>query len=130
MPLITTRRHPETLQSQHRAHPLFDAPVVLFDAVVQVSVPRDFLHGATEGHQPVGVMLSSRPFADPKVSEVVVNMDRLEEEVAPHAQGVDVALAAFGVGKGSAKMPEEEVHAYPQPFAAPPMLEALVCAGS
>src|SRR5450432_2727802 len=48
-------------------------------------------------------------FADPKVSEVVVNMDRLEEEVAPHAQGVDVASAAFGVGKGSAKMPEEEV---------------------
>ena len=36
-------------------------------------------------------------FADPKISEVVVNMDRLEEEVAPHAQGVDVALAAFGV---------------------------------
>src|SRR6204780_3565889 len=48
-------------------------------------------------------------FADPKVSEVVVNMDRLEEEVAPHAQGVDVGLAAFGVGKGSAKMPEGEV---------------------
>jgi len=59
-------------------------------------------------------------FADPKVSEVVVNMDRLEEEVAAHAQGVDVALAAFGVGKGSAKMPEEEVRkieiAYPQAF--------------
>ena len=48
-------------------------------------------------------------FAAPKVSEVVVNMDRLEEEVASHAHGVDVALAAFGVGKGSAKMPEEEV---------------------
>ena len=48
-------------------------------------------------------------FAAPKVSEVVVNMDRLEEEFAPHAQAVDVALAAFGVGKGSAKMPEEEV---------------------
>src|ERR1700722_16816758 len=48
-------------------------------------------------------------FADPKVYEVVVNMDRLEDEVAPHAQEVDVALAAFGVGKGSAKMPEEEV---------------------
>jgi uncharacterized protein YbjT (DUF2867 family) len=48
-------------------------------------------------------------FADPKVSVVVVDMDRLEEEVAPHAQGVDVALAAFGVGKGSAKMPEAEV---------------------
>jgi hypothetical protein len=51
---------------------------------------------------------------------MVVNMDRLEEEVAPHAQGVDVALAAFGVGKGSAKMPEEEVRkieiAYPQAF--------------
>jgi hypothetical protein len=44
-------------------------------------------------------------FAAPKVSEVVVNMDRLEEEVAPYAQGVDVALAAFGVGKGSAKIP-------------------------
>jgi uncharacterized protein YbjT (DUF2867 family) len=58
--------------------------------------------------------------AAPKVSGVVVNMDRLEEEIAPHAQGVDVALAAFGVGKGSAKMPEEEVRkievAYPQAF--------------
>lgn len=48
-------------------------------------------------------------FADPKVAEVAVNMDRLEQEVAPHAQGVDIALAAFGVGKGSAKMPEDEV---------------------
>ena len=59
-------------------------------------------------------------FGDPKVSAVVVNMDRLEEEIAPHAQGVDVALAAFGVGKGSGKMPEEEVRkveiAYPQAF--------------
>lgn len=59
-------------------------------------------------------------FAHPKVSEVVVNMERLEEEVAPHAQGVDVALAAFGVGKGSARMPEAEVRkieiAYPQAF--------------
>src|SRR6266852_3927131 len=59
-------------------------------------------------------------FADPKVSKVVVNMDRLEEEVAPYAQGVDVALAAFGVGKGSAKMPEQEVRkieiAYPEAF--------------
>ena len=73
-------------------------------------------------------------FAASKVSQVVVNMDRLEEEIAPHAQGVDVALAAFGVGKGSAKMPDEEVRkieiAYPQPFAAPPRLEALVCVGS
>ena len=59
-------------------------------------------------------------FADPRVSEVVVNMDRLEDEVAPHAQGVDIALAAFGVGKGSAKMPEAEVRgieiAYPLAF--------------
>lgn len=59
-------------------------------------------------------------FADPKVSEVVVKMDQLEDEVAPHAQEVDVALAAFGVGKGSAKMPEEEVRkieiGYPQAF--------------
>ena len=42
-------------------------------------------------------------FATPKVFDVVVNMDRLEEEVAPYAQGVEVALAAFGVGKGSAE---------------------------
>src|ERR1700733_13281523 len=59
-------------------------------------------------------------FAGPKVSEVVVNMDRLEEEVAPHAHEVDVALAAFGVGKGSAKIPEQEVRkieiAYPLAF--------------
>ncbi len=59
-------------------------------------------------------------FADPKVSEVVVDMDRLEEEVAPHAQGVDIALTAFGVGKGSAKMPDDEVRkieiAYTQAF--------------
>ncbi len=59
-------------------------------------------------------------FTDPKVSEVVINMDRLEDEVAPHAQEVDVALVAFGVGKGSATMPEAEVRkveiAYPQAF--------------
>jgi uncharacterized protein YbjT (DUF2867 family) len=59
-------------------------------------------------------------FAGLKVFDVVVNMDRLEEEVAPHIQGVDVALAALGVGKGSAKMPEEEVRkieiAYPRAF--------------
>src|ERR1700733_1102048 len=38
----------------------------------------------------------------------------------PHAREVDVALAAFGVGKGSAKMSEEQVRkieiAYPQAF--------------
>ena len=59
-------------------------------------------------------------FAGTKVSEVVVNMDRLQDEVAPHARDVDVALAAFGVGKGTAKMPDEEVRkieiAYPRAF--------------
>ena len=59
-------------------------------------------------------------FVAPKVSEVVVDMDRLEDEVAPHAREVDVALAAFGVGKGTAKMPEEQVRrieiAYPLAF--------------
>jgi uncharacterized protein YbjT (DUF2867 family) len=59
-------------------------------------------------------------FANPKIFEVVVTMDRLAEEVGPHAQGVDVALAAFGVGKGSRKMPEQEVRtieiSYPQAF--------------
>lgn len=59
-------------------------------------------------------------FADPKVSEVIVNMDRLEEEVAPHVQGIDITLVAFGVGSGSARMPEAELRkieiAYPQAF--------------
>ena len=59
-------------------------------------------------------------FTASKVFEAVVNMDRLNEAVAPYAQGVDIALAAFGVGKGSAKMPEEEVRkieiAYPEAF--------------
>src|SRR4029450_13498333 len=58
----------------------------------------------------------------PKVQQVVVTMDKLEEELAPHAQGVDIALAAFGVGKGSAKMAGEEVRKieinYPTAFAA------------
>src|SRR3954449_10856064 len=59
--------------------------------------------------------------ASPKVHQVVVNMDRLEEELAPHAMGVDVALAAFGVGKGSAKLADQEVRkieiTYPTAFA-------------
>ena len=59
-------------------------------------------------------------FDSPKLVEVVVNMDRLEEEVAPHCQGVDIALAAFGVGKGTARMPDDEVRkieiAYPRAF--------------
>src|SRR6185436_13555270 len=59
--------------------------------------------------------------ANPKVQQVVVNMDKLEEELAPHAKGVDIALAAFGVGKGSAKMADEQVCkieiTYPTAFA-------------
>lgn len=59
-------------------------------------------------------------FTSPKITEVVVDMDRLEEEVAAHAQGVEIALAAFGVGKGSAKMADDEVRkievAYPRAF--------------
>jgi uncharacterized protein YbjT (DUF2867 family) len=59
--------------------------------------------------------------ANPKVQQVVVNFDRLEEELAPHAKGADIALAAFGVGKGSAKMADAEVRkieiTYPIAFA-------------
>jgi len=59
-------------------------------------------------------------FVDPKVSEVVVKMDRMEEELAAHTAGVDVALAAFGVGKGSAKMTDAQVRTieveYPAAF--------------
>jgi uncharacterized protein YbjT (DUF2867 family) len=59
--------------------------------------------------------------ANPKVQQVVVHMDTLEEELAPHARGVDIALAAFGVGKGSAKMADDEVRkieiTYPAAFA-------------
>ena len=59
--------------------------------------------------------------ANPRVQQVVVNMDQMEEDLAPHAKGVDIALAAFGVGKGSAKMADEQVRrieiAYPTAFA-------------
>jgi uncharacterized protein YbjT (DUF2867 family) len=59
-------------------------------------------------------------FAHAKVAEVVVNMDRLAEELAPHVQGVDIALAAFGVGKGTAKLSDEELRKveveYPRAF--------------
>ena len=58
---------------------------------------------------------------NPKVQQVVVNMDEMEEQLAPHVKGADIALAAFGVGKGSAKMTDEEVRrieiAYPVAFA-------------
>jgi NADPH:quinone reductase-like Zn-dependent oxidoreductase len=71
-------------------------------------------------------------FAHPKVSEVVVNMDRLQEEVASNTQGVDVALAAFGVGKGAQKCRRSRYAGSKsrtrRPFAALPRLQALVCA--
>jgi uncharacterized protein YbjT (DUF2867 family) len=63
----------------------------------------------------------ANPLVNPRVQQVVVNMDSLEEELAPHARGVDIALAAFGVGKGSAKMADQEVRTieitYPTAFA-------------
>jgi hypothetical protein len=72
-----------------------------------------------------------RELANPKVQQVVVNMDKLEEELAPHAKGVDIALAAFGVGKGSAKMADEEVRKIeittPRPSRLRPRRAALVC---
>jgi len=59
--------------------------------------------------------------ANPKVQQIIVNLDKLEEELAPHAKGVDIVLAAFGVGKGSAKMRDEDVRkieiTYPTAFA-------------
>jgi uncharacterized protein YbjT (DUF2867 family) len=48
-------------------------------------------------------------FTHPKVTELVVDMARLEQQVLEHAQGVDIAFVAFGVGKGSAKMSAAEV---------------------
>src|SRR5262245_12355455 len=64
---------------------------------------------------------NAEELANPKVQQVVVHMDRLEEQLAPYANGVDIALAAFGVGNGSAKMRDEEVRkieiTYPTAFA-------------
>lgn len=61
------------------------------------------------GHVLVVTRRPARELPESKVTEVIVNMDRLEADLAPHARGVDVALAAFGVGKGSASMPDDEV---------------------
>ena len=64
---------------------------------------------------------NAEELANPKVQQVVVNMDKMEEQLAPYTNGVDIALAAFGVGKGSAKRPDEEVRTieitYPTAFA-------------
>lgn len=59
-------------------------------------------------------------FVNPKITELVVDMDHLEEQVAPRVRGVDIALAAFGVGKGSAKLSDDELQKveveYPRAF--------------
>src|SRR6266536_4229717 len=58
---------------------------------------------------------------NPVCKKVVVVTRRNVAELAPHAKGVDIAIAAFGVGKGSAKMADEEVRkieiTYPTAFA-------------
>lgn len=63
------------------------------------------------GHVLVVTRRPARALPEAKVTEVIVNMDRLEADLAPHARGIDVALAAFGVGKGSASMPDDDVRA-------------------
>ena len=72
-------------------------------------------------------------FGDPKVSAVVVNMDRLEEETAPHAQGIDVALARSASARAARRCPSRRCARLKsptrRPFAAPPKPKALVCAG-
>lgn len=57
------------------------------------------------------VIATRRPtsFTAPKVTEVIVDMAQLEQDLAPYAQGTDIALAAFGGGAGSASMAEDEV---------------------
>jgi uncharacterized protein YbjT (DUF2867 family) len=55
------------------------------------------------------VRRKAQGFSDPKVTELVVDMDRLEEDVGSRVEGIDVALAAFGVGKGTARMSETEL---------------------
>jgi uncharacterized protein YbjT (DUF2867 family) len=69
--------------------------------------------------------------ANPKVQQVVVNMDKLKEELVPHAKGIDIALAAFGVGKGSAKMADEACarsrSSTPRPSRLRPRRAVLVC---
>ena len=89
------------------------------------NVGRRILHLLVQSRCCKKVVVATRrsvpELANPKVQQVVVNMDTLERELAPHATGVDIAFAAFGVGKGSAKMPDEEVRkieiAYPTAFA-------------
>jgi Semialdehyde dehydrogenase, NAD binding domain. len=73
-------------------------------------------------------------FADPKVSEVVVNMDRLEERLrrtprestsrSPRSASARAARRCPRRRCARSKSPTR------RPFAAPPRLEALVCAGS
>src|SRR3954468_15981083 len=108
--------------------PATDAAKVTYTAMLlgaTGNVGRHILHLLVQSPLCERVIVVTRrhvaDLANPKVQQVVVNMDRLEEELAPHARGVDIALAAFGVGKGSAKMADEEVRkieiGYPTAFA-------------
>ena len=74
-------------------------------------------------------------FANPKVSEVIVDMDRLEEEVAPHTPRESTSRSPRSASARVARRcPRRRCARSKSPtrkrFAAPPRLEALVCAGS
>src|SRR5207245_8957939 len=47
-------------------------------------------------------------FTNTKMHQVVVNMDKLDEGLARHAKELHITLAAFGVGKGSAQLTQQE----------------------
>ncbi|MFO0616968.1 MAG: NAD(P)H-binding protein [Polyangiaceae bacterium] len=87
-------------------------------------IVRLLMDSAACAHVIVVTRRNTGAFASSKVTEVVVDMEKLEPELEQmwpaHVSGVDVALAAFGVGKGSAKMPDDEVRKvevrYPEAF--------------
>jgi hypothetical protein len=73
-------------------------------------------------------------FAAPKVSEVIVNMDRLEEEVAPHPRESTSRSPRSASERAARRCPRRRCARSKsptrRPFAAPPRLEALASAGS
>jgi len=73
-------------------------------------------------------------FAAPKVFEVIVNMDRLEEEVAPYVQGLTSRSPRSALARAARRCPRRRCARLRsptrRPFAAPLRLEALVYAGS
>ena len=70
-------------------------------------------------------------FANAKVQQVLVNMDKLEEELAPHVKGVDIALAAFGVARVARRWQTRRCarsrSPTPRPSRLRPRRVALVC---